>query len=389
MDDFYRIKRLPPYVFSIVNDLKTKARSRGEDIIDLGMGNPDLGTPRHIVAKLVEAAQNPRNHRYSASRGITRLRVAITRWYRDRYGVELDPDSEAIATIGAKEGLAHLALAVLQPGDGVLVPNPTYPIHSYSVVIADGDLRSVPMTPEVDFFAKLEETARLAWPKARLLILSFPHNPTTMCVDRAFFERVVAFAREHRLMVVHDFAYADLAYDGYRPPSFLEVPEAKEVGVELFSMTKSYNMAGWRLAFACGNPRMIHALARIKSYLDYGVFQPIQIAGIIALEGNQSVVADINEVYRRRRDVLVNGLNKAGWSVAKPRGTMFVWAPIPEAFRPMGSLEFAKLLIQEAKVAVSPGIGFGEYGEGFVRFALVENEQRIRQAVRGLKQLAP
>ncbi len=387
MDDFYRIKRLPPYVFSIVNDLKTKARSRGEDVIDLGMGNPDLGTPKHIVAKLIEAAQNPRNHRYSASRGITRLRVAITRWYRDRYGVELDPDTEAIATIGAKEGLAHLALAVLQPGDGVLVPNPTYPIHAYSVVIADGDLRSVPMTPEVDFFAKLEETAKLAWPKAKLLILSFPHNPTTMCVDRAFFERVVAFAREHRLMVVHDFAYADLTFEGYRAPSFLEVPGAKEVGIELFSMTKSYNMAGWRLAFACGNPRMIHALARIKSYLDYGVFQPIQIAGIIALEGDQSVVADINEVYRKRRDVLVNGLNKAGWSVPKPKGTMFVWAPIPDAFRPMGSLEFAKLLIQEAKVAVSPGIGFGEYGEGFVRFALVENEQRIRQALRGLRQL--
>jgi alanine-synthesizing transaminase len=388
MDDFYRIKRLPPYVFSIVNDLKTKARSRGEDVIDLGMGNPDLGTPKHIVAKLIEAAQNPRNHRYSASRGITRLRVAITRWYRDRYGVELDPDSEAIATIGAKEGLAHLALAVLQPGDGVLVPNPTYPIHAYSVVIADGDLRSVPLTPEVDFFAKLEETAKLAWPKAKLLILSFPHNPTTMCVDRAFFERVVAFAREHRLMVVHDFAYADLAFDGYRPPSFLEVPGAKDVGVELFSLTKSYNMAGWRLAFACGNPRIIHALARIKSYLDYGVFQPIQIAGIIALEGDQSVVADITAVYRRRRDVLVDGLNKIGWSVPKPRGTMFVWAPIPDAFRPLGSLEFAKLLIEEAKVAVSPGIGFGEYGEGFVRFALVENEQRIRQALRGLKQLA-
>jgi alanine-synthesizing transaminase len=387
MDDFYRIKRLPPYVFAIVNDLKSKARSRGEDIIDLGMGNPDLGTPKHIVAKLIEAAQNPRNHRYSASRGITRLRVAITRWYHDRYGVELDPDAEAIATIGAKEGLAHLALAVLQPGDGVLVPNPTYPIHSYSVVIADGDLRSVPMTPEVDFFAKLEETAKLAWPRAKLLILSFPHNPTTMCVDRAFFERVVAFAREHRLMVVHDFAYADLAFDGYRPPSFLEVPGAKEVGVELFSMTKSYNMAGWRLAFACGHRQMIHALARMKSYLDYGVFQPIQIAGIIALEGDQSVVADINEVYRRRRDVLVDGLNKLGWSVPKPKGTMFVWAPIPEAFRPLGSLEFAKLLIQEAKVAISPGIGFGEYGEGFVRFALVENEQRIRQALRSLKQL--
>ncbi|MEK7714040.1 MAG: aminotransferase class I/II-fold pyridoxal phosphate-dependent enzyme [candidate division NC10 bacterium] len=388
MDEFYRIKRLPPYVFAVVQDLKTKARAQGEDVIDLGMGNPDLGTPKHIVAKLIEAAQNPKNHRYSASRGITRLRVAITKWYRDRYGVELDPDSEAIATIGAKEGLAHLALAVLQPGDGALVPNPTYPIHSYSVVIADGDLRSVPLTPDGDFFGRLEETAKLAWPKAKLLILSFPHNPTTMCVDRSFFEQVVAFAREHRLMVVHDFAYADLTFDGYRPPSFLEAPGAKEVGVELFSLTKSYNMAGWRLAFCCGNARMVNALARIKSYLDYGVFQPIQIAGIIALEGDQSVVRDINEVYRKRRDTLVDGLNKIGWSVPKPRGTMFVWAPIPEPFRAMGSLEFAKILIQAAKVAVSPGIGFGEYGEGYVRFALVENEQRIRQALRGIKQLS-
>ncbi|OGL06324.1 MAG: alanine transaminase [Candidatus Rokubacteria bacterium RIFCSPLOWO2_02_FULL_68_19] len=387
MDEFYRIKRLPPYVFAIVNDLKSKARARGEDIIDLGMGNPDQATPKHIVAKLVEAAQNPRNHRYSASRGITRLRVAITKWYRDRYGVELDPESEAIVTIGAKEGLAHLALAVLQPGDGALVPNPTYPIHSYSVVIADGDLRSVPLVPGEDFFARLQETARLSWPKAKLLILSFPHNPTTMCVDRPFFEKVVAFAREHRLMVIHDFAYADFTFDGYRAPSFLEVPGAKEVGVELFSTSKSYNMPGWRLGFVCGNHQMIHALARIKSYLDYGVFQPIQIAGIIALEGDQSVVADIVEVHRRRRDVLVDGLNKQGWSVPKPQGTMFVWAPIPDPFRAMGSLEFAKLLIQDAKVAVSPGIGFGEYGEGYVRFALVENEQRIRQALRGLKSL--
>jgi alanine-synthesizing transaminase len=388
MDEFYRIKRLPPYVFTVVNDLKTKARARGEDIIDLGMGNPDLGTPKPIVAKLVEAAQNPRNHRYSASRGITRLRVAITRWYWDRFNVELDPDSEAIATIGAKEGLAHLAMAVLQPGDGALVPNPTYPIHSYAVVIADGDLRSVPLTPDGDFFARLQETARLAWPKARLLILSFPHNPTTICVDRAFFERVVEFAKEHRLMVVHDFAYADLAFDGYRPPSFLEVPGAKDVGVELFSLTKSYNMAGWRLAFCCGNRQMVQALARIKSYLDYGVFQPIQIAGIVALEGDQSVVADIREVYRKRRDALVNGLNRQGWTVPNPKGTMFVWAPIPEEFRPLGSLEFAKLCVQEAKVAVSPGIGFGEYGEGYVRFALVENVQRIRQALRGLRHLA-
>ncbi|MBI4590463.1 MAG: alanine transaminase [Candidatus Rokubacteria bacterium] len=388
MEEFYRIKRLPPYVFAIVNDLKTKARARGEDIIDLGMGNPDQGTPKHIVNKLVQAAHNPRNHRYSASRGITRLRVAITNWYRDRYGVELEPDSEAIVTIGAKEGLAHLALAVLQPGDGALVPNPTYPIHSYSVVIADGDLRSVPLVPGEDFFARLQETARLAWPKAKLLILSFPHNPTTQVVDRPFFEKVVAFAKEHRLMVIHDFAYADLTFDGYRAPSFLEVPGAKDVGVELFSLTKSYNMAGWRLAFACGNRQMIHALARIKSYLDYGVFQPIQISGIIALEGDQACVEEIVQVYRKRRDVLVDGLNKQGWAIPKPKGTMFVWARIPEPFRAMGSLEFAKLLIQDAKVAVSPGIGFGEYGEGYVRFALVENEQRIRQALRGLRPLS-
>jgi alanine-synthesizing transaminase len=388
MDEFHRIKRLPPYVFASVNDLKTKARARGEDIIDLGMGNPDLGTPSHIVDKLIEAARNPRNHRYSASRGITRLRIAITKWYRSRYGVELDPETEAVATIGAKEGLAHLALAVLQPGDGALVPNPTYPIHSYSVVIADGDLRSVPLTPDGDFFARLEETAKLAWPKARLLILSFPHNPTTTCVDRPFFEKVVEFAKEHRLMVVHDFAYADLHYDGYVPPSFLEVPGAKDVGVELFSLTKSYNMAGWRLAFCCGNPQVVHALARIKSYLDYGAFQPIQIAGIVALEGDQSAVGSTVEVYRKRRDVLVNGLNKQGWMVSKPRGTMFVWAPIPDEFRAMGSLEFAKLCVQEAKVAVSPGIGFGEYGEGYVRFALVENEHRIKQALRGLRQLS-
>jgi alanine-synthesizing transaminase len=387
MDEFYRIKRLPPYVFAIVNDLKSKARARGEDVIDLGMGNPDLGTPKHIVAKLIEAAQNPKNHRYSASRGITRLRGAITKWYRRRYGVELDPESEAIATIGAKEGLAHLMLAILQPGDGALVPNPTYPIHAYSVVIADGDLRSVPLTPDGDFFERLQEAAKMAWPKAKVLILSFPHNPTTMCVDVPFFEKVVAFAKEHRLMVVHDFAYADLHYDGYTAPSFLQVPGAKDVGIELFSMTKSYNMAGWRLAFACGNARMIHALARIKSYLDYGVFQPIQIAGIIALEGDQSVVKDINEVYRKRRDVLVDGLNKIGWTVAKPKGTMFVWAPIPEQYRSLGSLEFSKMLIQDAHVAVSPGIGFGEYGEGYVRFALVENEQRIKQALRGLKQI--
>lgn len=387
MEGFHRIKRLPPYVFAVVNDLKVKARARGEDIIDLGMGNPDLPTPRHIVDKLCEAARNPRNHRYSASRGIARLRVAITRRYRERYGVELDPETEAIVTIGAKEGLAHLALAVLAPGDGALVPNPTYPIHAYSVVLADGDLRSVPLVPGEDFFARLEEAARMSWPKARLLLLSFPHNPTTQVVDRAFFERVVAFAREHRLLVVHDFAYADLCFDGYRAPSFLEVPGAKEVGVEFFSLSKSYNMPGWRLAFACGNPRVIHALGRIKSYLDYGVFQPVQIAAIIALEGDQACVGETVEVYRRRRDTLVNGLGRLGWPVERPRGTMFVWAPIPGAYRGMGSLEFAKLLLAEAKVAVSPGIGFGEFGEGYVRFALVENEHRTRQALRGIRGL--
>ena len=385
MDEFYRIKRLPPYVFAIVNDLKSKARARGEDVIDLGMGNPDQETPKHIVDKLVEAARNPRNHRYSASKGITRLRKAVTTWYRTRYGVELDPETEAIATIGAKEGMAHLALAVLQPGDGALVPNPTYPIHSYSVVIADGDLRSVPLVPGDDFFARLQETARLAWPKAKLLILSFPHNPTTACVDREFFVKVVDFAREHHLMVVHDFAYADFTFDGYKPPSFLEVPGAKDVGVEIFSTSKSYNMAGWRLGFVCGNAKMVNALARIKSYLDYGAFQPIQIAGIVALEQDQKCVAEIVDLHRKRRDVLVDGLNKIGWNVAKPKGTMFVWAPLPEPYEEMGSLEFAKMLVQEAKVAVSPGVGFGPGGEGFVRFALVENEQRIGQALRGIR----
>ena len=388
MEEFHRIKRLPPYVFAIVNDLKVKARAQGEDVIDLGMGNPDLPTPSHIVAKLCEAARNPRNHRYSASKGIRRLRVAITTWYGERYGVELDPETEAVVTIGSKEGLAHLVLALIQPGDAVLVPNPAYPIHAYSVVISDGDLRSIPLVQGEEFFSRLQEAVRMAWPKPKGLILNYPHNPTTQVVtERDFFERVVDFAREHRLWVIHDFTYADLTFDGYKAPSFLAVPGAKEVGVEFFTLTKSYNMAGWRLGFACGNAKMIGALARIKSYLDYGVFQPIQIAGIVALEGPQACVADTRETYRKRRDVLVTGLRRLGWSVEKPKGTMFVWAPIPEAFRGLGSLEFAKLLVQEAKVAVSPGIGFGEYGEGFVRFALVENEQRIRQALRGIKAL--
>jgi alanine-synthesizing transaminase len=389
VEEPHRIQRLPPYVFSIVTDLKVKARARGEDIVDLGMGNPDLPTPPHIVAKMVEATRNPKNHRYSASKGIRRLRVAMAGWYQTRFGVELDPDSEVVATIGSKEGLAHLMLALLGPGDAVLVPSPAYPIHAYSVVIADGDLRSVPLLAGPgaagDFFARLEEAVRLQWPPPKGLLLNFPHNPTTQVTDPAFFDQVVAFAREHRLWVIHDFTYADLAFDGYRPPSFLAVPGAKDIGVEFFSLTKSYNMAGWRLGFACGNRRLVGALARIKSYLDYGVFQPIQIAGIVALEGPQACVAELVETYRRRRDVLVQGLARAGWPVAPPRATMFVWAEIPEAYRRLGSLEFAKLLLSEARVAVSPGLGFGEHGEGFVRFALVENEQRLRQAVRGIK----
>lgn len=387
MEEFHRITRLPPYVFAIINDLKAKGRARGEDIIDLGMGNPDRPTPPHIVEKMLEATRNVRNHRYSASKGIRRLRVAITKWYAERYGVELDPETEAIVTIGSKEGLGHLVLALLQPGDAVLVPSPAYPIHAYSVVIADGELRSVPLVGGEDFFARLSEQIRLAWPKPKGLILSFPHNPTTAVVDQGFFEQVVAFAREHRLWVIHDFTYADLTFDGYRAPSFLATPGAREVGVEFFTLTKSYNMAGWRLGFCCGNPKMVNALSRIKSYLDYGVFQPIQIAGIIALEGPQGCVMELVELYRKRRDALVNGLNRVGWPCEKPKGTMFVWARIPEAYQKMGSLEFAKLLLQEAKVAVSPGIGFGEYGEGYVRFALVENEHRIRQAIRGMKPL--
>ena len=332
MDEFYRIKRLPPYVFAIVNDLKSKARARGEDVIDLGMGNPDQETPKHIVDKLVEAARNPRNHRYSASKGITRLRKAVTTWYRTRYGVDLDPETEAIATIGAKEGMAHLALAVLQPGDGALVPNPTYPIHSYSVVIADGDLRSVPLVPGDDFFARLQETAKLAWPKAKLLILSFPHNPTTLCVDRDLFVKVVDFAREHHLMVVHDFAYADFTFDGYKAPSFLEVPGAKDVGVEIFSLSKSYNMPGWRVGFVCGNSKMIHALARIKSYLDYGAFQPIQIAAIIALEGPQGCVSDIVELHRKRATCWWTASTRSAGACPSPRGPCSSGRPSPRNF---------------------------------------------------------
>ncbi|MEE8325995.1 MAG: alanine transaminase [candidate division NC10 bacterium] len=385
MHEFGRMKRLPPYIFSIVNALKAKARAQGEDIIDFGMGNPDQPTPQHIVDKLCEAARNPKNHRYSVSRGITRLRGAIADWYRRRYGVEIDPETEAIVTIGAKEGISHLALAIVERGDVALVPSPTYPIHAYSIIIAAGDVRNVPLGPGIDFFEKLQEAYKSCWPPPKLLILSFPHNPTTQVVDLQFFHRVVEFAKVHRLIIIHDLAYADLTIDGYQAPSFLQVPGARDVGVEFFSLSKSYNMPGWRVGFAVGNRQIIAALAQIKSYLDYGHFQPIQIASIIALNGPQDCVREIVATYKARRDVLVDGLNRLGWPCDKPLGTMFVWAKIPEAYRPMGSLEFSKFLLDKAKVAVSPGIGFGDLGDEYVRFALVENQHRTRQALQGIK----
>jgi alanine-synthesizing transaminase len=385
--EFHRIERLPPYVFAEVDALKIAARRKGADIIDLGMGNPDLPTPQHIVDKMIEAVHNPRNHRYSASRGIYKLRVAITDWYRRRYDVDLDPDTEAIATIGSKDGISHLALATLGPGDVVFVPNPTYPIHSYCVVIAGGDLRSIPLTEGEDFFERLQAATKLTWPKPKMLIINFPHNPTTMVVDRSFFEKVIQFAQENQILVVHDLAYADLVFDGYKAPSILQIPGAKELAVEFYTLSKSYSMPGWRVGFAVGNKRMINALARLKSYFDYGMFQPIQIAAIIALNADQSCVQEINEIYCARRDALVEGLNRAGWQVEKPKATMFVWAEIPPSHAQMGSLEFSKFLLTEAKVAVSPGIGFGECGDRHVRFALVENEHRIRQAIRGIKKI--
>jgi alanine-synthesizing transaminase len=386
-EEFPRIKRLPPYVFNIVNDLKAKARARGEDIIDFGMGNPDQPTPKHIVDKLVEAAQRGDTHRYSVSRGIPRLRRAITRWYQSEYDVELDPETEAIVTIGSKEGLAHLALATLGPGDAVLVPNPAYPIHPYGCVIAGADIRHVPLTPEVDFFAELEKALTDSYPKPKMLILNFPGNPTTECVELDFFEKVVAIAKAHEIWVVHDIAYAEIVFDGYKAPSILQVPGAKDVAVEFYSMSKTYNMPGWRVGFMCGNPILVGALARIKSYLDYGMFTPIQVAAIAALEGDQSCVAEIRDMYLKRRNVLCDGLNAAGWQVERPKATMFVWARIPEPYREMGSLEFSKKLLKEAKVAVSPGIGFGSYGDDHVRFSLIENEHRTRQAMRCIKQM--
>ena len=380
-----RMYRLPPYVFAQVNALKMEKRRAGEDIIDLGMGNPDIPTPKHIVDKLIEAVKKPHNHRYSASRGITKLREGVCNWYKRRYDVDLDPESEAVVTIGAKEGLSHLVLVLISPGDVVFAPNPTYPIHPYSAIIAGGDLRSIPIGPDRNFLEDLESAMKQTWPRPKLLVISFPHNPTTTVVDLDFFRKIVDFAKENHMMVIHDLAYADLTFDGYKAPSFLQVPGAKDVGVEFFSMSKSYSMAGWRVGFCVGNPEMIAALTRIKSYLDYGVFQPIQIAATIALNEDQSCVGKIVEVYKSRRDVLVDGLNRIGWQIEKPKGTMFVWARIPDKYRHMGSVEFSKFLIEEAKVAVSPGLGFGEYGDEFVRFALVENEMRTKQAVRGFR----
>jgi alanine-synthesizing transaminase len=397
IEEFPRIKRLPPYVFNIVNDLKAAARARGEDIIDFGMGNPDRPTPPHIVAKLVEAAQRPDTHRYSMSRGIPRLRRAICNWYGRRFDVSLDPEREAIVTIGSKEGLAHLALATVGPGDAVLVPNPSYPIHPYGFVIAGADIRHVPLVPGVDFFAELEKSIKDSWPRPKMLVLNFPGNPTTQCVDLEFFEKVVAIAREHGIWVIHDLAYADIVFDGYRAPSILEVPGAKQVAVEFFTLSKSYNMPGWRVGFMVGNPTLVAALTRIKSYLDYGLFTPIQVAAISALEGPQDCVAEIAARYRRRRDVLCQGLNRIGWEVEPPKATMFVWAPIPAFYRARHpasdlehperstSLEFSKHLLEQAKVAVSPGIGFGDYGDDHVRFGLIENEHRTRQAIAGIR----
>ena len=386
-EDFPRINRLPPYVFNIVNDLKAQARARGEDIVDFGMGNPDQPTPKHIVDKMIEVTERGNTHRYSVSRGIPRLRRAICNWYKDRYTVELDPESEAIVTIGSKEGLAHLALATVGPGDAVLVPNPSYPIHPYGFVIAGADIRHVPMTPDVDFFAELEKAIKDTWPKPKMLVLNFPGNPTTQCVELEFFEKVVAIAKEHQIWVIHDLAYADIVFDGYKPPSIMEVPGAKEVAVEFFTLSKSYNMPGWRVGFMVGNSTLVAALARIKSYLDYGMFTPIQVAAIAALEGPQECVKEIADMYCRRRDVLCEGLCAIGWPVEKPKATMFLWAPIPEQYKAMGSLEFSKKLLKEARVAVSPGVGFGEYGDDHVRFGLIENEHRTRQALRGIRDM--
>jgi alanine-synthesizing transaminase len=387
MKTFARLDRLPPYVFATVNQIKMEARHAGKDIIDLGMGNPDIGTPQHIVDKLTEAAQKPQNHRYSASMGITKLRMAISDWYKRRYDVDIDPDTEAIATIGAKEGISHLILVTIRPGDVVFTPNPTYPIHPYSAIIAGGDVRGIPVGPGNDFFDNLMHATRQTWPRPKVLIISYPHNPTTEVVDIEFFEKIVAYAKEHDIMIVHDFAYADLAFDGYEPPSFLQAKGAKDVGVEFFSLSKSYSMPGWRVGFCVGNKEVVGALRRIKSYLDYGIFQPIQIAAIIALNGPQECVKEICDTYKTRRDALISGLQRVGWEIESPKATMFVWGRIPDKYIEMGSVEFTKMLINEAGVAVSPGLGFGEYGDEYVRFALIENNMRINQAIRGIRKV--
>lgn len=387
MEEFPRIKRLPPYVFNITGELKAAARKRGEDIIDFGMGNPDQPTPKHIVDKMIESARRGDTHRYSVSKGIPRLRKAICNWYKKRFDVDIDPDKEAIVTIGSKEGIAHLALATMDQGDIVLVPNPSYPIHIYGPVIAGADIRHVPMTPGVDFFEELEKAIKDSYPKPKMLILNFPGNPTTQCVELPFFEKVIALAKEHGIFVVHDLAYADIVFDGYVAPSIMQVPGAKDVAVEFFTLSKSYNMPGWRVGFMVGNQRLVAALARMKSYHDYGTFTPIQVASILALEGPQDCVEDIRLMYQKRRDVLCKGLHSIGWMVDIPKATMFVWAQIPNAYRAMGSLEFSKKVLAEAKVAISPGIGFGEYGDDHVRFSLIENESRTKQAIRGLKEM--
>ena len=387
MREFSRIKRLPPYVFNITNELKMAARRRGDDVIDLSMGNPDGPTPKHIVDKLVEASTRADTHGYSVSKGIPRLRKAICSWYARRYAVELDADSEAIVTIGSKEGLAHLMLACLERGDTVLVPNPSYPIHIYGAIIAGADIRSVRMTPGVDFFAELERAIRELTPKPKMLIIGFPSNPTAQCVDLAFFERVIAICREHDILVVHDLAYADIVFDDYRAPSIMQVPGAREVAVEFFTMSKSYNMAGWRIGFMVGNKDLVHALARMKSYHDYGSFTPIQVASIVALEGPQECVEQIRSTYEKRRNVMVKGLHEIGWMVEVPKASMYIWAKIPELYAKEGSIAFTKRLIEQAKIAVAPGVGFGDYGDDHVRIALIENEHRLRQAIRGIKDM--
>ncbi len=387
MEDFPRISRLPPYVFNIVNELKANARARGEDIVDFGMGNPDKPAPKHITDKLVEAAQRENTHRYSLSRGIPRLRKAVADWYQRKFNVEIDPEKEAIVTIGSKEGLAHLTLATLGPGDAVLVPNPAYPIHPYGCVIAGADIIYVPLTEDSDFFSELEKAIEDSWPKPKMLIVNFPGNPTTQCVDLAFLERLVAIAKQHQMWLVHDIAYGEITFDGYEAPSILQVDGAKDIAVEFYSLSKTYNMPGWRVGFMCGNPILVEALSRIKSYLDYGMFTPIQVAAIEALNSPQEVIDEVRDVYRRRRDVLCEGLCNASWQIEKPKATMFVWAKIPDEYAHLGSLEFSKKLLEEAKVAVSPGVGFGKYGDTHVRFSLIENEHRTRQAVRSIKKM--